>query len=330
MELAEKKWSFYIKFKVSRPLGIDLGSIVFLDKFLIKPESESSLKEAGVLRLESLEPAVYSEICEISKKAEQALILSLAECGIGIAYAESLASEKLLEIVRVHSEKDFVRRHTKIFENHYERPLIHWADKFGVVLFPAESQAWDAKAKQEVDPIDAAEIGNLFKNNYARFGNIFICDDELKKIEIASSILTTSLFSDSLVSKIILSMTAIEVLSKKVMRPESEVQALDRLIEKMSEMEIDEKIRISVEKGLSSIKIQSISKSCKILVKDLLGKKDSELFYKIYDYRSQLVHSGMLKEGKEDMYSIHLQSYSLAKKLLIAYVDDVVKKSGEL
>jgi hypothetical protein len=122
-------------------------------------------------------------------------------------------------------------------------------------------------------------------------------------------------------------MTAIEVLSEKIMRPDNEIKVLDRLAEKMSEMEIDEKTKNSIAKALSSIRTQSISKSCKAIVRGLLGKKDAELFYALYDYRSQLVHSGTLSNGQDEMYKIHLQCYSLAKKLLVAYVENVAKNS---
>nr|WP_232830245.1 hypothetical protein [Pectobacterium parmentieri] len=135
--------------------------------------------------------------------------------------------------------------------------------------------------------------------------------------------LTTSLFDDSLINKIILSMTSIEVLSSKVRRPDAEIKALDYLSKKLNESDINDEVKTSIEKGLLSLQTQSIGKNCKTLVKNLLGKKDSELFYRLYDFRSQLVHTGSLKEEEEqkEMLNIYMDAYSLAKRLLVAYID---------
>jgi hypothetical protein len=68
------------------------------------------------------------------------------------------------------------------------------------------------------------------------------------------------------------------------------------------------------------MRFKSIGKSYKSLVKILLGKEDSQLFYKLYDYRSQLVHAGSLKGDYEKMYKIYRDSFLLAKRLLSAYI----------
>ena len=99
------KWSFYIRFKVSEPLGIDQDSINFLEKFVIKSGSDLSLKETNILMLENTEPLIYREIIEVSTRVERALMLAFANLGIGTAYAENLASEKILEEIRNGMEK---------------------------------------------------------------------------------------------------------------------------------------------------------------------------------------------------------------------------------
>ncbi len=317
-------WNFYIRFKVSEPLGIDCESIGFLDKFIIKSDSSLSLKESNILKLENLEPLIYMEIIDVSKKVEQALILAFAELGVGIAYAENLASEKIVEDIRVISEKAFHKQHTQFYDTYSERLLIHWADKFGVVLFQVESTAWDTDAMQDKNPIDTENLNSIFSDYYEQLQNIDFGDDRLRKIATATSILTTSLFDDSLINRIILSMTAIEVLSTKIERPNDETKVIDDLVEKLNEMDIDNNIKDSLRLGLNSMKAQSIGKSCKVLVKTLLGKKDANKFYDLYNSRSQLVHTGVLKD-KEEMYRINMESYSLAKKLLATYINNVSK-----
>lgn len=89
----------------------------------------------------------------------------------------------------------------------------------------------------------------------------------------------------------------------------------------------DPEVKASLTRTLESMRFQSIGKSCKSLVKSLLGKKDSQLFYKLYDYRSQLVHTGSLKDDQEKMYKIYSDSFFLAKKLLSTYIKQLSETS---
>ncbi|QQA77771.1 HEPN domain-containing protein [Pectobacterium parmentieri] len=323
MQPEKDKWGFYIRFQISRPLGIDSNSLVFLDKFIIESDSELSLKEAKTLRLRNLENLIYREIAQVSRRVEQVLILTFAELGIGIAYPDNLASAAFLEKIKRESEKDFISRHTKNHEDYYEVPLINLSDKFGVNLFLEKSTPWDTKATQRTDAVDISKFDDFFNQHYGRFEDVLVAGESFKKIKTATHILTTSLFDDSLINKIILSMTSIEVLSSKVRRPDAEIKALDYLSKKLNESDINDEVKTSIEKGLLSLQTQSIGKNCKTLVKNLLGKKDSELFYRLYDFRSQLVHTGSLKEEEEqkEMLNIYMDAYSLAKRLLVAYID---------
>ena len=125
---SETKWNFYIRFKVSEPLGLDQNVIDFLGKYIIKPAKKQSLKDDNILILTSLDSMTYREIMFESKKVEQALILGLAELGIGVAYPENLASEATLEKVKREAEIQFLEQHTKLYDSYYERPLFHFSD----------------------------------------------------------------------------------------------------------------------------------------------------------------------------------------------------------
>lgn len=321
MDPDKTKWNFYIRFRVSEPLGVDKKSLRFLDQFVIEADDNKSLKEETVLVLRNNTSLIYREILPLSKKVEQVLIMAFAELGIGIAYAENLASGFVLDKIREEMENAFISRHTKVFDEYYERPLIHFNDKFGVELFQEKSHPWDSNASEEKEPSDVILFDESFGENYNYLKDTNICDDQFRKIELASSILTTSIYEDSLTSKIILSMTVIEVLSEKACRDDEELRALDFLVKSMNEVnDFDPKVKASLTKSLESMRFQSIGKSCKYLVKSLLGKKDSQLFYKLYDYRSQLVHAGFLKDDHEKMYKIYNDSFRLAKRLLSEYI----------
>ncbi|WP_316674892.1 HEPN domain-containing protein [uncultured Tolumonas sp.] len=319
---SETKWNFYIRFKVSEPLGLDQNAIDFLGNYQIKPAKKQSLKDDNILILTSSDSMTYREIMFESKKVEQALILGLAELGIGVAYPENLASEATLEKIKREAEIQFLKQHTKLYDSHYERPLFHFSDKFGVVLFQERSFPWDSNANEEKEPVDITKLDAIFSSVYDNLKGLQVIGRNFNKIEIATSILTTSIFEDSLINKIILSMTVIEVLSDKVSRSDEELRVLDYLTNVLDEKsDIDQSEKESITKALTSLRYQSISKSCKALVKDLLGSKDAKLFYKLYDYRSQLVHAGVLENNRDEMLKIYYDSYGLAKRVLMAYIN---------
>ncbi|WP_336989201.1 hypothetical protein [Aeromonas hydrophila] len=318
---SETKWKFYIRFKVSQPLGIEQDSICFLNKYTIKPDRDQSFKDSDILVLTTSDSCIYREIISESKKVEQALILSFAEMGIGIAYPKNLASEAMLEKLKGVLERSFFRENTDVYETHYERPLIYFTDKFGIELYQENSAPWDSKATEEKSPKKTDDFEQVFSKNYSFLRKSYITDHAFKKVDIATSILTTSIFEDSLINKIILSMTVIEVLSDKMPRTDQELQVLDYLKSAMEQKpDIDDKTKASLSNALDSIRFQSISKSCKALVKNLLGGKDAKLFYKLYDYRSQLVHAGTLKNDRDEMLKIYSDSFDLAKRLLTVYL----------
>lgn len=319
---SETKWNFYIRFKVSEPLGLDESAIDFLEKYQIKPAKKQSLKDENILILTSSDSMTYREIIFESKKVEQALILGLAELGIGVAYPENLASEAMLEKIKNEAEIQFLKQHTKVHNSYYERPLFHFSDKFGVVLFQEGSFPWNSNANEEKEPIDITKLDAIFSNVYENLKGLQIIERKFNKIEIATSILTTSIFEDSLINKIILSMTVIEVLSDKVSRSDEELRILDYLSNVLDEKsDVAQSEKEAITKALTSLRYQSISKNCKILVKDLLGGKDAKLFYKLYDYRSQLVHAGILENKRDEMLKIYNDSYGLAKRVLSAYIN---------
>ena|GEM_PF-4234464 len=315
------KWKFYIRFKVSQHLGIEQDSICFLNKYTIKPDRDQSFKDSDILVLTTSDSCIYREIISESKKVEQALILSFAEMGIGIAYPKNMASEAILEKLKGVFEERFFSENTNVYETYYERPLIYFTDKFGIELYQENAAPWDSKATEEKSPTKADDFEEVFSKNYSFLKKSYITDHAFKKVDIATSILTTSIFEDSLINKIILSMTVIEVLSDKVPRTDQELQVLDYLMSAMDQKpDIDDKTKASLSNALNSIRFQSISKSCKTLVKNLLGGKDATLFYKLYDYRSQLVHAGALKNDCDEMFKIYSDSFDLAKRLLTAYL----------
>lgn len=318
---SEIKWSFYIRFRISEPLGSDDNILHFLNKYTIEADQNQTLEDSKTLVLKTSEFLTYKEALIESEKVEQSLILAFSELGIGITYPKNLASEAEFEEIRTAIEGDFFSEHTTIYETHYERLLVHFNDKFGIVMFQEESTPLDCKTSEEKEPADTNKFYDSFINNYNQLDNTCITDHNFKKLKVATSIFTTSIFEDSLINKIILSMTAIEVLSNKTLKSDEEQKGINYLVSAVNKNnDIDENTKEKLIQTLDSARTESIGKSCRILVKSLLTGKDAKLFYKLYNYRSQLVHTGILKDSQEEMYNIYSDAYSLAKRLLTAYL----------
>lgn len=318
---SEIKWNFYIRFKISEPLGSDQNILHFLDKYTIEADASQTLKDTKTLVLKNSEFLSYKETFITSKKVEQSLILAFSELGIGITYPKNLASEAIFEKIRTVIENNFFTENTTTYDTYYERPLIHFSDKFGIVMFQEDSIPFDGKASEEKEAADTNKLHSFFRDNYNQLNNICVTDYKFKKFDVATSIFTTSIFEDSLINKIILSMTVIEVLSNKLKKSDEEQKGIDHLVNVVNENnDIDENTKKKLIQSLDSARTESIGKSCKTLVKNLLGRKDAKLFYNLYDYRSQLVHTGVLKNDKEEMYKIYYDSYNLSKRLLAAYL----------
>ncbi|MBV0843718.1 HEPN domain-containing protein [Serratia marcescens] len=324
MDPNKLRWGFYIRFKISEPLGSDLNTLHFFDKYTIEADENQTLKNAKTLVFKTSEFLTYKEAFIASKKIEQSLILAFSELGIGITYPKNLASESEFEKIRTTIEDKFFTEHTTIYDTHYERPLIHFSDKYGIVMFQEKSIPFDSKYSEEKEPADTNKLHDSFIKHYNQLNSHSISDYSFKKLEVATSIFTTSIFEDSLINKIILSMTVIEVLSNKTRKSDEEQKGIDHLVTAVNtNNDIDENIKKKLIQTLDFARTESIGKSCKILVKELLEGKDAKLFHKLYEYRSQLVHAGTLKDNKEEMYKIYSDSYSLTKRLLIAYLNQL-------
>ena len=104
MDPDRTKWNFYIRFRVSEPLGVDKNFLKFFDQFIIEADNNKSLKAEKVLVLRNNTSLIYREILPLSKKVEQVLIMAFAELGIGIAYPENLASGFVLDKIQEEIE----------------------------------------------------------------------------------------------------------------------------------------------------------------------------------------------------------------------------------
>lgn len=117
------------------------------------------------------------------------------------------------------------------------------------------------------------------------------------KIFEALTILGLALADTHARSKLILSMTAIEVLMDRKEESDNIVSAINTLKGKIPELKVSEDIMIRLENILDGAKKESISKAGKRLVRNFLGTKSAQLFYSLYNIRSELVHGNEVRSS---------------------------------
>ncbi|GFM77864.1 hypothetical protein PSCICM_36830 [Pseudomonas cichorii] len=106
----------------------------------------------------------------------------------------------------------------------------------------------------------------------------------------ALTVLGLALAAPHAKSKLILAMTAVEILSDRESVEPEVVNSLDALREKIPEIKATPEVKARLNKVLEDAKRESISKAGKRLVKRVLGGTKAKEFYKLYDVRSELVH----------------------------------------
>lgn len=147
--------------------------------------------------------------------------------------------------------------------------------------WPAAKAAKKCSISQIVNHITSEKN---YGNEAAKINNLSISELE------ALNVLGLALAANHAKPKLILAMTAIEVLIDREPVSSQIANGLDALKEKICDVAEEEDIREQIHKILDNAKIESISKAGKRLVRQLLGNKEAKKFYDLYDIRSKLVH----------------------------------------
>lgn len=106
----------------------------------------------------------------------------------------------------------------------------------------------------------------------------------------ALSVLGLALASPHAKSKLILSMTAIEVLSDRGDVDQEIKDALDALKGQITLIEATDTTKEMLAEVLENAKKETISKACKRVVKEYLGGRQAREFHRLYGVRSEAVH----------------------------------------
>ncbi len=105
-------------------------------------------------------------------------------------------------------------------------------------------------------------------------------------------------------SKLILAMTAVEILSVRGRVDRDVEDALNALMSKLSEIQVAGEVKLQLKRVLGDAKRESIGKAGKCLVQKMLGDGAAEEFRELYKLRSELVH------GNDSRLSINIREHS--------------------
>jgi len=119
------------------------------------------------------------------------------------------------------------------------------------------------------------------------------------KQTLALELYAMSHFESSSRARFITLVSAIEALSLRKKRSKSELEYLDALIQQTNESELGKFSKQSLVNALSNLRDESISKACRNLIRNHLGKEAMSQFQIFYDVRSSILHSGIVPEGIE-------------------------------
>ncbi|KJV46412.1 hypothetical protein VH86_21035 [Pantoea sp. BL1] len=125
-------------------------------------------------------------------------------------------------------------------------------------------------------------------------------------------------------SKLILAMTAIEILIDRQPIEAEMAEAIQMLKKKINKVDTKKDIKDRLSNILGSAKTESISKAGERLVKDLLGDSKAKEFKELYKIRSELVHGNALRlsidlSGHGDIEKYAESAFGLALALTLKY-----------
>ncbi|HHG8575467.1 TPA: hypothetical protein ACPYQ4_000241 [Pseudomonas aeruginosa] len=149
----------------------------------------------------------------------------------------------------------------------------------------------------------------------------------------ALNVLSIALADPHAKSKLILAMTAVEVLIDRARVEEAHLAALDALKEKIPEIKTTDFLKEKLTKMLEGAKVETISKAGKRLVRGVLGSAKANRFYELYNVRSELVHGNVSRmsidlERHPEIEKLAEEGFQLALKLALKLCESVKRNDA--
>ncbi|HEX9896130.1 MAG TPA: hypothetical protein VGA85_00510 [Dehalococcoidales bacterium] len=149
-----------------------------------------------------------------------------------------------------------------------------------------------------------------------------------EKQVLASEIYASSFFDVTPRARFITLVTAIEALLDQPLRSEETQKLVTILISNAERSIIDADTKRSLIQGIGNLRRQSIGQAGRSLVKHLLpdekidGLSSVQFFDRCYDYRSQILHLGTVRDKSVDIADLANMAEPFVNRILIASLND--------
>ncbi len=302
IEILDDAFKIVISFEIAgNTIAIEKQSIEFKidDKNIIL---KSTYEDENISKTKYLTIVVenyknYRDAAIDMQRIDQSLKLTALDNHIGLINEYSSHDEYLLNTIVSDMENEKFPMKIILKKSHSKS------------IYFNNAPFYDTKASSEIEKLKYNEFIDKFIQNYKY--------DIDTHIEDAITILASIKFEYSSKVRLILSMTIIEMLADKNMeRSEEEIKIINSFIKELEKSSIDNNRKKSLTQAISGCKYYSISNLCKKLVKNKLGKERVKDFYELYEYRSQIVHAGKIKDSfiLEENEKILSKEFTYAEK----------------
>ncbi|GGW27089.1 hypothetical protein [Vreelandella hamiltonii] len=308
-------FSFKLSFRLSNnQMDSKETSIKLIDErdiYLTSSIKNKPLCDSNSVEIVGSQYETYREAAIDMLRVEQAFKMSALSEHVGVSLSNEGHDDYPLHEMLKNMEKPFLGSGVMFKQLVFRR------------VFEARTEFFDPNPSQEFEPIQCANLVSQFDKYYTKYNVVF---DLLPAIDMLNSIR----FEYSSKVRLILSMTVVEMLSDpKNTRTPEEIELIDKLMSDVEISDIDENKKKSLSLAIAGCKSLSISNSCKKLVKSKLGKKRAEDFYRLYNYRSRVVHSGGIEDpfrGNDELQAEIYKAAGEANLLASDLVDAVLEE----
>ncbi|MBB1343823.1 hypothetical protein H5158_19620 [Pseudoalteromonas sp. SR45-6] len=291
-------FSFKISFKLSHnKVNTDKTKIRLLeskDVYLMASDEEARICDTDSLLVLGSNYKNYREAAIDMVRVEQAIKMSALSEYVGISVSNDGHEDYPQNVILREMEKPFLGSGLMFKQLVFRR------------VYETTTNFYDPNMSCEVELI---QCDNFIKQCNKYYENYDYSFELSSVIEILNNIK----FEYSSKVRLILSMTVVEMLSdSKVTRTEEEIKMIDSFVNEIEDSNIDKNKKQSLRLAIEGCKNLSISNACKKLVKSKLGRKRAEDFYRLYNYRSRVVHSGGLDDSIKDDEELQAEIYKAA------------------
>jgi hypothetical protein len=160
-------------------------------------------------------------------------------------------------------------------------------DVHGLIVYSEDVPV--AAISANITGIVSVPIRGFINNCIELYNNNYIISD---KQSLALELYNLSHFDRSIRGRFLTLVTVIECLSVREERSDASIKFLEELIENTNRSNLGTNDKESLIKALESLRNESISRSCRKLIKRHLGKNGVKQFQIYYDIRGHILHDG--------------------------------------